>query len=214
MHSLADISYLYGELSAHTQACTCMRPHGRIACESCLWVTGWACPSALFTCQHKPCPCRVPASMAGWHSCSGGLSPIIAPVPGIGSTGRGVADGYTRSSEMYSGAPTWRGVSNGYVAYMCGGSFAGDWAFQTSEAAYLAERARCAGIMVLKPLDSGAFVYTGSEFIAATPSISCGHPPPSPPQPSLCYWRRLIGYGRRQGRLGVVQALSPARQAT
>ena len=138
----------------------------------------WVCMS--FCTVHLPTqtmPMPRTASMTGWHSCSDGLSPIIAPVPGIDSAARGVADGYTRSSEMYSGAPTWRGVSNGYVAYMCGGSWAGQWMFTDSEARYLAERAKCGGWMALKP--SGQWqVSTGSEWmdatwINATPSISC-----------------------------------------
>ena len=125
--------------------------------------------------------------MAGWHSCSGGLSPIIAPVPGISSAARGVADGYTRSSEMYNGAPTWHGVSNGCVAYMCSGSWAGRWIFETSEAEYLANRAECKGFMLLNPstpLYTGGWrIYTGtsdvdpsatSKWVDATPSISCG----------------------------------------
>ena len=84
--------------------------------------------------------------MAGWHSCSGGLSAIIAPIAPACS---GVADSYTRSDEVYNGTPTWRGVSNGYVAHMCGGSWAGDWMFVESE--NVAGRAECKGIMVLKP---------------------------------------------------------------
>ena len=107
---------------------------------------------------------------ASWHSCSGSLSPIIAPIPGIPSEGEGVADGYTRSSEMYSGAPIWRGVSNGYVAYMCGGN----WMFSTSEASYLAQRAECLGCMVRLRSSGKWEVWTGSEFIDAAPSISCG----------------------------------------
>ena len=113
--------------------------------------------------------------MAGWHSCSSGSSPIIAPIPGIAPAFSGVADSYTRSDEVYNGAPTWRGVSNGYIAYMCGGSWAGRWMFVESE--NVAERAECQGIMVLKP--SGQWqIWSGNVqrmyWIDAAPSILCG----------------------------------------
>ena len=132
------------------------------------------------------------ASIAGWHSCSGGLSPIIAPIQGITSSASGVADQYIRSSETYSDAPIWRGVSNGFVVYMCGGSNAAKWTF-TTDAKYLADRAECKGWMVLRP--SGQWqVWTGSvatgKWIDATPSISCGpnRPDPNPQLPALFSW--------------------------
>ena len=59
-------------------------------------------------------------------------------------------DAYSQTSGVYNGGPVWRGVKNGYLAYMCGGKWAGRWMF-TGGSTYLANRKKCAGVMILLP---------------------------------------------------------------
>ena len=80
-----------------------------------------------------------------WHSCGDGNTVTIISMPGIDGAGRckgqpsaqGVVDSYVQTGEMYNGAPTWRGVRNGWLVFMCTGmpsgppvmALAGDWMF-------------------------------------------------------------------------------------
>ena len=97
---------------------------------------------------------------------------MVQTAPGIVAPAGGVVDTYSQTDEMHNGMPVWRGVSHGYVAYMCGGQWAGRWMF-TQGSKYEMNRGSCRGEMTLLP--SGKWqANAGQSWIDSTPTISCG----------------------------------------
>ncbi len=93
-------------------------------------------------------------------------------VSGLPSSLEGLNDGYVQTG-MNNGQPVWIGTRNRAVAYLCGGSWAGRWAFNAIDGGqdYQSDMSGCRGQFVFWP--SKRQLYTGGSWIDVDVTVTC-----------------------------------------
>jgi hypothetical protein len=89
---------------------------------------------------------------------------------GLPSSLEGLNDGYVQTGQTNNGQPVWIGTQKRAVAYLCGGSWAGQWMFNAKAGDYQSDMSECRGHLTLSPKRQ---LYSGGSWIDVDVAVTC-----------------------------------------